>query len=304
MYTIKRAAELVGVSTSTLRAWERRYGIGTAERTQSGYRLYDEYAVRALRMMHTLVGEGWSVRAAAEETNRRTAVESRPLLPSPGDEPPDTGALVRAAETLDHAALGSLLDRRFGGATFETVADDWLLPALREVGSAWESGQISVAGEHLIAAGVARRLASAYDAAGDHPAGPRVLIGLPPGARHDLGILAFATAARRAGLSTGYLGADVPAQDWATAAAAWPAACAVLAVPMEPDAEPLPETVAAIEGARPGILVAVGGAAQDLAPPSCLRLGHLVGPAARTLSRRLTRAGRPPPKGQGPAQPS
>ena len=44
--------------------------------------------------------------------------------------------------------------------------------------------------------------------------GSGVLVGLPPGARHELGALAFAVAARRAGLPTLYLGPDLPVADW------------------------------------------------------------------------------------------
>ncbi len=45
----------------------------------------------------------------------------------------------------------------------------------------------------------------------------RVVVGLPAGARHDLGVLAFAMAARRAGLNTAYLGPDLPAAHWLAA---------------------------------------------------------------------------------------
>lgn len=290
MFTIKHAAEQVGVSVSTLRAWERRYGVGTARRTESGYRLYDEQAVRALSLMHSLVSEGWSVRAAADEVHRRTTATAPTLVPrdaSPATA--DEAALVRAAEEFDAAGLGSVLDHRFSTASFESVVDGWLLPALRDVGLGWESGRVTVAGEHLVAAAVERRLSAAYDAAGDNPFGPRVVVGLPPGSRHELGLLAFATAARRAGLSTTWLGADVPVEDWAAAVAAHSVDCVVLAVPTADDVDAATATVAAVEERRPGLLVAVGGAGQDRAPAQCLRLGHEVGSAARLLADHLGR---------------
>lgn len=281
MYTIKRAAEQVGVTESTLRAWERRYGVGTAHRSESGYRLYDDHAVRALSAMNTLVGEGWSVRSAAAEVLRRTSVSVDESAPS------FDRALVQGAEELDLATLTAVLDHRFNNASFEAVVDGWLLPSLRDVGLGWESGRITVAGEHLVAECVVRRLATAYDAAGEGPVGQRVVVGLPPGARHDLGLLSFATAARRAGLATSYLGADVPVADWVTAVAAKSAVCAVLAAPMESDVPALAATVAALEADHPDVLVAVGGSFQDLAPERCLRLGHEIGPAATLLAERL-----------------
>lgn len=287
MYTIKRAAELVGVSESTLRAWERRYGVGTAHRSDSGYRLYDEQAVNALTAMNTLIGDGWPVRSAAEEVLRRTSLAGP--APQSIDEASADEALVQGAKRFDLAVLTAVLDQRFGTSSFESVVDGWLLPSLRDVGVAWESGRVSVAGEHLVSQCVLRRLAASYEAASERPVGPRVVIGLPPRARHDLGLLSFATAARRAGLSTSYLGADVPVADWVTAVTAKSAACAVLAAPMESDVPALAETVAALEEHAPDVLVAVGGGFQDLAPERCLRLGHQVGPAAALLAERLAR---------------
>ena len=293
MYTIKRAAEQVGVSESTLRAWERRYGVGAARRTEAGYRLYDKQAVRALNLMRALVDDGWSVRAAAEETHHRMEVGSPRVvaLPSVGADEDDTHALIRIAAALDAPALTELLDRRFSAASFETVVDQWLLPALHALGTAWEARHVTVAGEHMVAHGVTRRLAAAYDAAGDNRSGPRVLLGLPPGSRHELGVLAFSTAARRAGLATTYLGADVPITDWVAAAAhgglGSGVACAVLAAPMETDGTALRDTADALRAGRPDLIVAVGGSAQDLAPPECVKLGHQVGPAANFLAERL-----------------
>ncbi len=284
MFTIKRAAELVGVAPATLRAWERRYGVGAGRRTESGYRIYDEQAVRALSLMQALVAEGWSVRAAAEETLQRSS--STRSSSSLDRATPEGEWLVQAAETFDVLGLAAVLTDRLG-SDFEGAVDGWLLPSLRSLGEAWESGRVTVAGEHLVAHGVARRLAAAYDAAGADRAGARVVLGLPAGSRHELGLLSFATAARRAGLLTTYLGADVPVADWTAAISAASADCAVVAVPMADDAGAVTETVAAIKDHHPDLLVAVGGRAQDLAPAECLRLGHEVGPAVDLLVSRL-----------------
>lgn len=289
MYTIKHAAELTGIAVPTLRAWERRYGIVAPVRTSAGYRLYDEAAVQSLRTMHTLVQEGWAPRQAAEETRRR-ASEGMPPAPVTdqgrgGDDlAADTRALVAAGVRLDAAAVAAVLDRRFGLTSFETAVDDWLMPALHALGEAWARGELSVAGEHLVAHAVHRRLGAAYEAGGRVTSGPRVVVGLPPGAHHDLGVLAFAAAARRAGVPTTYLGADLPAADWVSATAGTDTRGAVLAVSRTEDLPALGAVVAALRTARPGLLVAVGGSLQDRAPDGCLRLGHRIGPGAAALA--------------------
>lgn len=286
MYTVKHASRLVGVSEATLRAWDRRHGIGPTARTEAGYRLYDDEAVGTLRTMKTLVDSGWSLGLAAAEACRRStqARSPVPLLPTL-EQTHSPDELVEFAESYDAPGLAALLDERFSHGPFELMVDDWLLPALSRVGQAWVSGRVSVAGEHFVSHAVARRLAASFDAAEESPGSPRVVVGLPPGCRHDLGLLCFATAARRAGVGTRYLGADVPLTDWQEAVGASGVVGAVLAVPRSEDVQPARRTVAALLEIRPDLLVLAGGAHQDSMPDVVVGLGHHIGSAVRRLTQ-------------------
>jgi methanogenic corrinoid protein MtbC1 len=195
---------------------------------------------------------------------------------------------VDAAAALDALAVSRVLDERFSLASFETVVDGWLMPGLVTLGEAWADGRVSVAGEHLVAYAVQRRLAAVFDAASAHAAGPRVLVGLPPGVRHELGQLAFAAAACRAGLNATYVGADLPAADWVSATGSHGAACVVLAAHCEEDLAGLRQVVDGLRSGQPGLIIGVGGAQQDAAPEICLRLGHSIGDAATRLATMLT----------------
>jgi methanogenic corrinoid protein MtbC1 len=100
-------------------------------------------------------------------------------------------------------------------------------------------------------------------------------------------LLAFATAARRVGLSTVYVGADLPAEDWSAAVAANEAVCVVLSAPSGRDLRALRRVVEDLRAAQPGIVIAVGGRRQEQAPAGCLQLGHDIAAAARTLAEEL-----------------
>lgn len=323
MYTIKRAAELTGVPAATLRAWERRYDVVEPLRTDAGYRLYDDEALTRLRTMAELVADGWTASTAAAETGRRhsdtgsrspapPAPPAGPPTPSPADgrhfeappshlsTPPSSGGdatrrLLDAAATMDATTVAAVLDERFATGSFETVVDDWLLPALVELGEAWADGRVTVAGEHLVAHTVLRRLAAAFDAAASKVGGPRVVVGLPAGAHHELGIFAFAVALRRLGVDVVYLGADLPTDAWTAALAAHTARCVVIGVPRRPDARAA-RTLASALAEHHGVTVCVGGSHQDDVD-AATPLGHAVGPAAVAVSRLLRGDRRPP----GPA---
>jgi MerR family transcriptional regulator, light-induced transcriptional regulator len=297
VHTIKRAAEVTGISVATLRAWERRYGVVKPRRSDGGYRLYGPDDVRALAIMNSLVNEGWSAREAAAETLTRLSSRDAGERGRPGNvatlrssngaiQSEDAEALIRAAERLDSASASAVLDSRFALGTFEHVIDDWLMPTLKRVGEEWAHGRLTVAGEHLVAYAVQRRLAAAYEAASSRADGPSLVIGLPPGARHELGLLAFAVAARRKGFGTVYVGADLPVADWATAVAARNAMGVVLAVPRPEDVTAAQKIVDTLRSERPQLVIGLGGSQQD-AVEGGIHLGHSITVAVGEMVRRL-----------------
>jgi DNA-binding transcriptional MerR regulator/methylmalonyl-CoA mutase cobalamin-binding subunit len=272
MYTIKEASVRSGVGVPLLRAWERRYGVVVPVRTASGYRLYDDAAIERLRAMRHLIAGGWSAQQAAERVQAATEAQllalARASTEVPATPEPMSGSatdiliarLVEAARKIDSTELEAALDEAFSSARFEVAADRIVMPALRAIGDAWERQEISVAGEHAASHAVLRRLAMAYEAAGDPNAKRPLLVGLGPGARHELGAFAFAIAARRAGLPVLYLGADLPAEDWTSAAVERDARAAVIGVPTRADLRRATEVLEALSSARPEMLIAVGGA--------------------------------------------
>ena len=213
MYTIKHAATQAGVSAATLRAWERRYALVTPHRTESGYRLYGDSDVQLIRSMKQLVDDGWSASLAATEAVRRAkslasvtqTVSQLPQTAAPELSTDLVQKLISAAADLDTTELAVTLDQLFAISSFEAVMAHHVFPALTELGNAWADGRVSVAGEHLASHAVMRRLAVAYEAAAAFGHGPRVVLGMGPNSRHEIGLLAFAVAARRQGLNTDYL---------------------------------------------------------------------------------------------------
>ena len=264
MYTIKEAAARTGLTVAVLRAWERRYSVVAPMRTASGYRVYDEAALGRLRSMKRLVDNGWSPSAAAAAIIAGTD--------PPGGMPAASIAegtvgrlveqLVHAASALDTSRIEGVLDEMFAGGTYERVMDDHVIPALRALGDAWAAGRTPVAGEHVASSAVLRRLAASFQASAagrDH--GRPVLVGMPPGARHELGGLIFATALRWAGHAVVYLGSDLPLDDWIAAVERTDARAVVIGAVMPADATAALSVAAGLRAARPEVLIAFGGAA-------------------------------------------
>lgn len=296
-YTVKHVAALTGLSPDTVRMWERRYAVVSPRRSASGYRVYDEAAVQRLTAMRALVDGGCPPREAAARVASGTTLG--PLLPAPSPDPaggapvgdppdaPEPGALVEAARALDAAALDAVLDRAFAAGPFEEVVDDWLMPQLALLGTAWRAGEVSVGGEHFVSAAVQRRIAAAYEAAVVLPGAPRVLVGLARGSRHEIGVLVFAAALRRAGVDVVYLGADVPPESWVVLVSGGPVAAVVLGVPTPEDVPAARETLGALGAAYPRLRLCVGGGRQDQLADLGTVLGHRITDAVPELTRIL-----------------
>jgi methanogenic corrinoid protein MtbC1 len=167
--------------------------------------------------------------------------------------------LVAAARRIDGSDLDALLDETFARISFERAMADVVFPGLAAIGDAWERGELDISGEHAASNAVVRRLGRQFDAAGRADAAPRAILGLPPGTHHEIGLLAFAVAARRAGVPVLYLGADVPEASWTAALDRTGAGIAVVGVPTARDVPAAERVLAALRAHGSGPTVFVGG---------------------------------------------
>lgn len=267
MYSIKQASIRSGVTVPLIRAWERRYGVVSPQRTASGYRLYDDVAIATLVRVRELTESGWT----ASEASRAVLAGEVPLDPLPplprapisaeaahARQTDLVGRFVDAATAMDIAATGAALDEMFAQGSYEAIVDDLLMPALVEIGRSWSEGRLDIAAEHAASAAVHRRLSALYEAAasvGD----PLLVVGLPPGSRHELGSLAFAVAVRRLGVGVLYLGPDVPVDSWVHVIRQNRARVAVVGVVQEADRIAALEVAEALQEAGLSPTLAVGG---------------------------------------------
>ena len=146
-YRIQTVAEMTGVPAATLRAWERRYGIPSPERSSSSYRLFSDHDVASIRKLKNLCDEGMAPAEAAKLVAR---IEEASNTPVEGDP------YARAVETILRAVTDfnpQQLEKAVRGAMFlgsaSTVYQRILAPAMRAVGDGWHEGTLSIAQEHM-----------------------------------------------------------------------------------------------------------------------------------------------------------
>jgi len=279
MYPIKAAAELAGLSTETLRAWERRHGAIQPVRDAQGRRLYDPATIERLSRLHRLTDRGHPIRDLA-------ALDDAAL-----DRLLDDGrqAAYGGVEALPTRMLDAIADYRVDefdrdlSVAIATLPMPVLLarvvmPLLHEVGVRWADGRLAIAQERLVSSLLRMRLLAVLNVP-ERERRPRVLFATLPGERHELGLIGAALQAYEAGLPVLYLGTELPAVEIARIAERLGVAGIALGSVDFEQAHLALEELRQLDAAlAPGVPVWLGGAnarylAEELASPRIQAVG-------------------------------
>ncbi len=109
---IKEVAEQSGIAAGTIRMWEKRHGFPRPQRTASGYRLYSEADVEALRRVQAYRHRGLSVPAAIDRAVVRGNGSDRPSIYAAVSSLPEVkpqvlrkSTLMAISRAIEHEAL-------------------------------------------------------------------------------------------------------------------------------------------------------------------------------------------------------
>ncbi|MFE2829515.1 MerR family transcriptional regulator [Streptomyces mirabilis] len=228
-------ARRLGVSPTTLRSWDRRYGVGPAVRSDGRHRRWTPQDVAMLEEMCRLTSAGvppaQAARTAQEGVGRN---RPGPELPGGGDRPcghrsqaagalplgdvrQECRGLARAAVRLDAPTVGDQLASLVARYGVVLAWDEVMVPTLHAVGRKWESsGDRYVEVEHLLSWHISRALHRATASVGPvgtpaAAAGP-VVLACVPGEQHSLALEALHAGLVELGLPTRMFGAAVPTE--------------------------------------------------------------------------------------------
>jgi methanogenic corrinoid protein MtbC1 len=222
--SIGALSNATGIPVETLRTWESRYDFPLPERKPSGHRVYPLASVRRLR----LVGEALARGHRAGEVVPASEDVLQALL-GLGGPVPDAVPLLPAADVVDLDLLVRYVSEFAAEPLGRALLTDWarlgplrfletrIVPLVRRVGEAWESGRLSVRHEHFASErleDLLRALRAPFD---ERARGPQVVLATLPGERHALGLQMAALVLATAGCRVLYLGPDCPIADMVAA---------------------------------------------------------------------------------------
>ncbi|MEU0758102.1 MerR family transcriptional regulator [Streptomyces microflavus] len=242
--TTGAVARLLGVAPTTLRSWDRRYGIGPASREGGRHRRWTSADIGLLECMCGLTNAGMppaeAARAALAAASRDTPARpderaSRSRAPSshtPGASSPTPGAsshapgalpvgrarrecrgLAGAAVRLDAQAMDELLDAAIDKYGLLAAWESVIMPTLHAVGRKWETvGERYVEVEHLLSWHVSSALRRAAARRAPTAGSGVSLLACTPGESHTLALEALAAGLARQGLPVRMFGAALPVE--------------------------------------------------------------------------------------------
>ncbi len=207
------ASEMLGVSASTLRAWERRYGFPTPQRTGGGHRQYDLGEIEALRAAIDRAPDAATAVALARRESggghdpggfddrgpSRSRGSSRAATP--------VDRLHRALRRYDEADADRVVEESLHLRSLERSVDEVLIPAVEDLDRR-HPGSV----EYAFAWRWASRWLSAATRTAPPAHRPQVVVlvdGTDPVTVDALRIQALDLALRRAGVLPVTVGADL-----------------------------------------------------------------------------------------------
>ncbi len=225
VYTVKAIAQQLGIMASTLRAWERRYGVPKPDRTGSGYRLYSSRDIAVIRWLKTQIDSGMSIshavgllhalqhgppRSATPTVIPVKAVQSQPnAVGTPSSETDLQRRLLAHAVLLDEGSVDAALNEAFSRYSIEHVCMSVIQPALVTIGERWHRGEIGINVEHFFSSLMRRKLYALLAACPAPIRHTRIIAGCAPEDLHEMGILMISLFLRRRGYDVVYLGQNI-----------------------------------------------------------------------------------------------
>lgn len=269
-------ARRLGVSPTTLRSWDRRYGLGPAQRSTGHHRRWTAEDIAVVEEMCRLTTTGLPPAEAARLAGKRLATEpaglplqrQAPVAPaSPATLERQCRGISRAATRMDAPTVQNLLTEAVTEHGLVTAWQDVMAPVLHAVGRKWEeAGDRYVEVEHLLSWHVSRTLHRAADSAESTLALPPLVLACVPAEQHVLALEALSTGLSQLGVPQRMFGAAVPVEAVSAAVrrtgprvvVLWAQARSTASLPL---ARHLAETRWGVRGARakPAVMLAGPG---------------------------------------------
>lgn len=213
-FTIRDLENLSGIKAHTIRIWEQRYSFLRPRRSSTNIRYYSSQELKAVLNISLLNKYGYKI----SQIDKMNGDEIRDAILSLHHQEAAQQRLIndllQSMIDLDTDAFEEILDTFIYSSGIDKSISYLVFPFLQRIGILWATDHIKVAQEHLVSNVIRQKLIMGIENASPlQKAKNSVVLFLPPGEHHELGLLYVHYLLKIRGVKVLYLGADVPAED-------------------------------------------------------------------------------------------
>jgi len=213
-FTIKDLENISGIKAHTIRIWEQRYKFLKPSRTGTNIRYYSNDELKMVLNIALLNKYGFKISHIDKMAEREVKEKILSLTQMEAQQERIVNELVQCMVDLDMEKLEEILDKYILSRGIEKAIIQIIFPYLEKIGILWVTNHINPAQEHFVSNIIRQKLIVGIESVSTSiKVNKTVLLFLPEGEYHELGMLFMYYLLKSRGVSTIYLGANVPLKD-------------------------------------------------------------------------------------------
>jgi MerR family transcriptional regulator, light-induced transcriptional regulator len=213
-FTIKDLENLSGIKAHTIRIWEQRYSFLKPERTGTNIRYYSSEELKKILNVALLNKYGFKISHIDKMSEGEIKEKILSLNQTEAQQERIVNELIQSMVDIDIEKLETILDKYIIARGIERTITQIIFPFLEKIGILWLTNHINPAQEHLVTNIIRQKLIVGIDGiVTSVKVNKTVLLFLPEGEYHELGLLFMCYPLKNRGVTTVYLGSSVPLKD-------------------------------------------------------------------------------------------
>ena len=213
-YTIKDLEKISGIKAHTIRIWEQRYNFLQPQRTETNIRSYSADELKVILNVSLLNKYGFKISHIDKMSSEQMEEKIMALSQLDAQKERVVNALIKEMVSLNMVAFERQLDLYIGQKGIEKTINEIIFPYLERVGILWVTNHINPAQEHLATNIVRQKIILGIERLTPLLTyTKRIVLFLPEGEYHELGLLYVHFLLKQKGIYVDYLGANVPMVD-------------------------------------------------------------------------------------------
>jgi len=213
-FTIKDLENLSGIKAHTIRIWEQRYQFLKPSRTDTNIRYYSCDELKKILNIALLNKYGFKISHIDKMREEELKEKIMSLTGAEALQERIVNELIQSMIDLDIDQLEDTLDRYINAKGVERAITQIIFPFLEKIGVLWLTNHINPAQEHLVTNIIRQKLIVGIEQVRSSlKVDKTILLFLPEGEHHEMGLLFVHYLLKSRGVSVIYLGANVPLND-------------------------------------------------------------------------------------------